>query len=125
MNCRFCNLYDEKYISENDSAFAVYDHHPMNKGHAIIICKRHIQSYFEATDEEVKEMHQLIQQTKRIIDEKFNPDGYNIAINIGKSAGQTVMHLHIHVIPRYTGDVENPKGGLRKLKGPREKKQAV
>lgn len=117
MSCIFCEYYNEKkYILENNLAFAIYDNFPVNKGHVSIIPKRHFASYFDTTTEEVTALNNLIQQVKVILDNDFNPDGYNIGINIGEAAGQTIFHLHIHMIPRYKGDVENPRGGIRKLK---------
>jgi len=82
----------------------------------LIIPKRHYSSYFDAEAEEIKVMYQLTKQCKDVLDEKYNPDGYNVGFNVGKAAGQTIMHLHLHLIPRYEGDVENPRGGIRNLK---------
>src|SRR5688572_9311126 len=119
MSCIFCDYLNYKnYIMENQFAFVIYDHYPVNKGHMLIIPKRHYASYFDATADEIISFNDLIKKVKELLDEEFNPDGYNIGINIGISAGQTIFHLHIHVIPRYSGDVENPRGGIRKLKKP-------
>lgn len=117
MNCIFCDYLSTKdYIMENEFAFAIYDKFPVNIGHVLIIPKRHYANFFDATDNEVLSFNDLIIKTKKLLDEKFKPDGYNIGVNIGEAAGQTIFHLHIHVIPRYLGDVENPRGGIRKLK---------
>lgn len=116
MSCLFCNYDKEKYIAENDFAFAIYDNFPVNEGHTLIIPKRHFESFFEATEEEIKEMYKLMHEVKKILDEKYKPDGYNLGVNIGKYGGQTIMHLHMHLIPRYRQDVENPRGGIRKFK---------
>jgi len=75
-----------------------------------------VATYFEATFEEIASINQLIFQVKDILDEKYNPQGYNIGINVGEAAGQTIFHLHVHVIPRYEGDVEDPRGGIRNIK---------
>ena len=75
--------------------------------------KRHVENFFETTEEEKRDLFELIDKIKNIIDEKYKPTGYNIGINCGVSAGQTVMHVHVHLIPRYDGDVENPRGGVR------------
>lgn len=115
-NCLFCNYDKGNYIAENELTFAIYDVFPVNEGHILVIPKRHFSSFFEATDEEVLAMYKLIKKVKEIVHNKYEPTGYNIGINIGEDAGQTIMHLHVHVIPRYKGDVENPKGGIRKLK---------
>lgn len=116
MSCLFCNYDKEKFIAENDFAFAIYDNFPVNNGHTLIIPKRHFQNFFEATEEEVKELYKLMHKVKSIIDDKYKPDGYNVGINVGEYGGQTIMHLHIHLIPRYKGDVGNPRGGIRKFK---------
>ena len=118
MSCIFCEHYIMKnYILENELAFAIYDKYPVSKGHVLVIPKRHYASYFDATPEEVTAINELIIQIKEILDE-LKPDGYNIGINVGEAAGQTVFDLHIHVIPRYSGDVDNPRGGIRKFKKP-------
>ena len=118
MSCIFCEHYIMKnYILENELAFAIYDKYPVSKGHVLVIPKRHYASYFDATPEELTAINELIIQIKEILDE-LKPDGYNIGINVGEAAGQTVFHLHIHVIHRYSGDVDNPRGGIRKFKKP-------
>lgn len=114
MDCLFCNY--KETIGENELAFAIYDKFPVNKGHALIIPKRHFSSFFEATEEEIKAIYSLLHDVKYIVDREYEPQGYNVGINIGEDAGQTIMHLHVHLIPRYKGDVENPRGGVRKLK---------
>lgn len=114
MDCLFCNY--KEIIAENELAFAIYDKFPVNKGHALIIPKRHFSSFFEATEEEIKAIYSLLHDVKYIVDREYEPQGYNVGINIGEDAGQTIMHLHVHLIPRYKGDVANPRGGVRKLK---------
>ena len=110
-DCPFCN--DPEMIIENGLAFAHYDTYPVNEGHCLIITRRHFGEYFEATAAEKAALWELVDQVKPLIDEAFRPDGYNIGVNVGKAAGQSIPHLHIHVIPRYAGDVENPQGGVR------------
>ena len=122
-NCFFCKLREgkvagkakepNKYILENELALGRFDDFPVNPGHFEVIPKRHVPTIFDTTNEEKLAMFDLIDKAKTMIDKKYNPDGYNIGINCGESAGQTVMHLHIHLIPRYKGDVENPRGGIR------------
>lgn len=114
--CLFCSYDKENYIAENELAFAIYDHFPVNEGHVLVIPKRHFANFFEATTEEVAAIYSLLHDVKIIVDKEFSPTGYNVGININEDAGQTIMHLHVHLIPRYKGDVENPKGGIRKLK---------
>ncbi|HYE82309.1 MAG TPA: HIT family protein [Clostridia bacterium] len=119
MSCIFCDyLISKNYIAENELAFAIYDNFPVGKGHVLIIPKRHFAAFFDATSEEVSAFYDLVSLIKKLLDEELKPDGYNIGINIGEAAGQTIFHLHIHVIPRYSGDVENPRGGIRKFKKP-------
>jgi diadenosine tetraphosphate (Ap4A) HIT family hydrolase len=103
----------DRIVLEIGLAYAIFDAYPVSPGHMLVIPKRHIPGYFEATIQEKIEILTLIDDAKRIIDERFHPNGYNIGINIGRVAGQTVMHLHVHVIPRYTGDVPDPRGGVR------------
>ena len=114
-DCLFCNWKNDKarIIIENELAFATYDEFAVSKGHTLFITKRHVKDFFETTAEERQAIFELIDQVKEIVDEKYHPTGYNIGMNCGKSAGQTVMHLHVHLIPRYDGDVENPRGGIR------------
>ena len=113
-NCKFCEIYSEKKFDfENELAFAFWDANPVSKGHIIFMTKRHIENFFETTKEEKSDLFELIDKAKNIIDKKYKPTGYNIGINCGVSAGQTVMHVHVHLIPRYDGDVENPRGGVR------------
>ena len=116
MECLFCNYNKEEYITENKLCFAIYDKFPVNKGHVLIIPKRHFNDYFEATIEEVKAMNELTHEIKSILDERFKPDGYNIGANVGFYGGQTIMHLHLHIIPRYKDDIEDPRGGIRRIK---------
>lgn len=111
LSCPFCKKI--KKIIENEKAFAIYDKYPVSKGHLLIITKRHVKSYFTTTHEEKKALDDLICKAKKLLDKKYNPDGFNIGINEGESAGQTVDHLHIHLIPRYKGDIKNPTGGVR------------
>ena len=118
-HCIFCDyLKNKKIIMENELAFAIYDTFPVNKGHMLVMPKRHFANFFDATTEEVSAFNDLLQKVKGLLDGELKPDGYNIGINIGEAAGQTIFHLHIHLIPRYNGDVENPRGGVRKIKKP-------
>lgn len=117
MECIFCNYFkNKKVIAENDLAIAIFDNYPVNQGHALIIPKRHFATYFEADEKEIVAIYKLTHEVKTIIDQKHRPSGYNIGINVGETAGQTILHLHVHLIPRYPGDVENPRGGIRNLK---------
>jgi len=116
VSCIFCSREELNIIAENELCFAIYDKYPVNLGHVLIIPKRHYKSFFDATIEEVTAIYELIHKCKEILDKKYKPTGYNIGININESAGQTIMHLHVHLIPRYDNDVEDPRGGVRNLK---------
>ncbi len=110
-NCPFCT--QPNIVIENELAFTRYDGYPVNLGHCLIVPRRHVGEYFQATPEEKTAIWALVDEMKIIIDKEFNPDGYNIGVNIGESAGQSVPHIHVHMIPRYKGDMENPRGGVR------------
>ena len=110
-DCPFCGK--PEMVIENELAFAHYDSYPVNAGHCLIIPRRHVAEYFQATAEEKASIWALVDEMKIIIDREYSPDGYNIGVNIGETAGQSVPHIHIHMIPRYRGDVENPRGGVR------------
>ncbi|MBI5462882.1 MAG: HIT family protein [Gammaproteobacteria bacterium] len=117
--CLFCD--SSKAILRNDHAFARFDDFPVNPGHCLIIPHRHFASFFEATVEERAAILALVDQARARVDTEFQPGGYNIGVNVGPIAGQSVMHLHVHLIPRYAGDVENPKGGVRGVIPSRQK----
>ncbi len=114
-DCPFCQIGEEQILFKNDLCFAIFDKYPVNRGHILIIPFRHFASYFDATREEKFAILELIDRAKEFLDREFKPDGYNIGVNVGKAAGQTIMHLHIHVIPRYAGDTEDPTGGVRNV----------
>lgn len=116
--CRFCTLKTERIIAKNDAFIVVPDGFPVNKGHTLIISKRHVANLFDLTNDEFTMLNFMIRSVKNIIDDVYKPDGYNIGVNCGEPAGQTVMHFHLHMIPRYKGDVENPRGGVRNIKTP-------
>jgi diadenosine tetraphosphate (Ap4A) HIT family hydrolase len=115
--CPFCEIekrIDESRIIYQDSTWiAILDNYPVSEGHTLLIPKRHCKSYFDLNFIELESVGVTIGIVKRILDTKYKPDGYNIGINCGEAAGQTVMHCHIHIIPRYNGDCENPRGGVR------------
>ncbi|MFA7404231.1 MAG: HIT family protein [Pelobacteraceae bacterium] len=135
--CPFCTTDTSTIILSNAHAIAIYDDHPVTPGHTLIVPKRHIASFFEATKEEQAAMFDLLAEMRQLLlnpsplpfanSGSFSlPDGFNVGINDGAAAGQTVMHLHIHLIPRYTNDTEDPRGGVRWImpkKAPYWKKQ--
>jgi diadenosine tetraphosphate (Ap4A) HIT family hydrolase/HKD family nuclease len=101
------------HIADNRLAFAIWDGFPVSHGHALVVPRRPISSWWEATEAERRDLVALIDEVKRLIEERFAPDGFNVGFNSGAAAGQTVDHLHLHVIPRYAGDVADPRGGIR------------
>lgn len=110
--CLFCT--DPQGMSlNNELAYSARDSYAVSPGHTVVIPRRHVASFFELTPEEVNACMALINEERKLLDEQFKPDGYNIGVNIGPAAGQSIFHVHIHIIPRYKGDVENPQGGVR------------
>lgn len=109
--CVFCQMKD--YILENELAYTIYDKYPVGKGHMLFIPKRHVKNFFDITKEEREAIFELIDEGKKLLDKKYSPDSYNVGINCGEHAGQTIMHVHVHLIPRYIGDMKDPTGGVR------------
>lgn len=116
--CPFCELVSTKssrIIEENDQAFVIRDGYPISEGHTLVIPKRHVGSFFDISNDERSALFELVESSKKSLDNEFKPDAFNIGVNDGAAAGQTVAHLHIHLIPRYEGDIEDPRGGVRWL----------
>lgn len=109
----FLNIPRGNYILETLSFFVLRDRYPVSPGHSLIITKQLRKDYFDLTPEEQVELVKVIQQVKENILKEYTPDGYNIGMNCGEAAGQTVFHFHCHVIPRYKGDMDDPRGGVR------------
>ena len=119
--CIFCDALandEQPTVFITSQFFVCYDNFPVNKGHMLIISRRHQPDVFSLTPNEWANLTPTLQAVKRHLDEAFHPDGYNIGLNCGEAAGQTIDHFHIHMIPRYQGDVENPRGGIRNFKTP-------
>lgn len=113
-DCVFCRLdADRTILASSSLAFAIYDKFPVNPGHTLIIPKRHTANYFDLSAEEQQALFALLNEVKQKLAENYSPDGFNVGINVGEAAGQTVGHVHIHLIPRYNGDIANPRGGVR------------
>lgn len=102
MDCPFCNIKQEDYLTESELAFAVKDIYPVSKGHSLVIPKVHIENYFDLEKEYRTACWDLVSEVKKILQTSFNPDGYNVGMNINRIAGQSVLHAHIHIIPRYS-----------------------
>ena len=112
--CLFCNTANKEYIFEDNLAYSTFDTYPVSEFHLLIVPKRHIKNYFELTNNEMIACNKIILLSKNKIEQMDQTiKGFNIGINCGKVAGQTIMHCHIHLIPRREGDVENPQGGVR------------
>ena len=110
-DCPFCS--EDGAIISKELAYARFDKFPVNPGHLLVIPRRHVSSFFDTSQSERQEMLNLIDDMKVFLDRRHSPDGYNIGVNIGETSGQTVMHVHLHLIPRYKGDTPNPRGGVR------------
>ena len=114
--CIFCKIKKEELLFENDLAYASIDSHPVSKFHSLIVTKRHVENYFELTTEEIQACNELIFKIKgNILKKDITVKGFNMGTNAGKVAGQSIMHCHIHLIPRREGDVDNPQGGIRSV----------
>ncbi len=111
--CPFCPIKDREILADHPLAAAITDSFPLTQGHTLIVPRRHVASFFELTTNERLAMLGLLDQAKATLDAKYSPNGFNIGVNDGAAAGQTVMHVHIHLIPRYQGDAEDPRGGVR------------
>lgn len=111
--CLFCTLPEKRVLMANGLAVVIRDGFPVSPGHTLIIPKRHVATFFETTTEERLSMFELMDVAKRKLDAELDPAAYNIGVNDGLAAGQTIAHLHIHLIPRYAGDTADPRGGVR------------
>ncbi len=112
-DCIFCRKVD--LIYQGELTFISQDKYPASPGHLLIVPNRHVPNYFDCTQEEVTELWQEVHHAKQLVEENHKPDSYNIGINVSKAAGQSVPHTHIHLIPRYEGDVPDPRGGVRSV----------
>ena len=110
-NCELCVR--EAVISENELAYARPDNNSLSRGHILVVPKRHVAGFFEMTPEEQAAVLALLREAQQSIQAEHSPDGYNIGVNVGRAAGQSRMHVHVHLIPRYRGDVPDPQGGVR------------
>jgi len=115
MSSPFLDAPESEWLASNDLAFAVRDNFPVSSGHALVCPRRLVPTWDEATREERIALLDLVEELRALLNETHHPDGFNIGVNIGVAAGQGVMHLHVHVIPRYVGDVLDPRGGVRHI----------
>ena len=100
-------------LADNDLAVAFAAGFPVSPGHALVVPRRHEPDFFLLTEAEQAAIVALVAPVRRVLDERFSPDAYNLGVNAGEAAGQTILHAHLHVIPRYAGDVKEPRGGVR------------
>ena len=113
--CPFCAPPPDQVLIDGSVAMVLTDTHPLNPGHVLVVPRRHVASWFESTSAEREEMLRLADDARRSLADKHSPDGFNLGINDGPAAGQSVPHLHLHLIPRYRGDVPDPRGVLEKI----------
>jgi len=110
--CIFCKPQRE-ILAENEAALAVPDTYPVSPGHALVVPRRHAATIWDLSAEEFEACFRLVRELKPVLEARYKPDGFNVGVNCGEAAGQSVWHAHIHVIPRYQGDVPSPRGGVR------------
>lgn len=110
-NCELCA--PSGVLAENPLAYLRYDNHSLSRGHVLVVPRRHVAGFFDMAKDEQDAVLSLLNQAQRAIQKEHAPDGYNIGVNIGRAGGQSRMHVHVHLIPRYAGDVPDPKGGIR------------
>jgi diadenosine tetraphosphate (Ap4A) HIT family hydrolase len=113
LECPFCDPEQASILDQDALTFSILDAFPVSPGHTLVIPKRHVSDWFDLSEEEQVSLLRAVTRTKERLDQELHPDGYNIGINVGAAAGQTVWHVHVHVIPRYDGDVDDPRGGVR------------
>src|SRR5262245_48200609 len=115
MHCPFCERLrsPDQVVASNDLISAIPDGFPISSGHTLVVPRRHVGDFFNLSSEEQTAMWQMVGTVKAILDAQYRSDAYNVGINVGDAAGQTVGHAHIHVVPRYSGDVGDPRGGVR------------
>lgn len=114
LTCPLCrHILESRFIASNQLAVAVPDAYPLSPGHTLVLPRRHQADYFQLSQEEQDSLWRLVADVRVFLDGEYQPDAYNVGFNNGRAAGQTVMHLHVHVIPRYAGDSDDPRGGIR------------
>ena len=114
IGCIFCKVH-HTILAESKLSIALVDSFPVSKGHALVVPRRHLVTIWDMTAEEYADAFNLVREVKDVLQKKFEPQGFNVGVNCGEAAGQSVFHAHIHVIPRYAGDVPSPRGGVRNL----------
>jgi diadenosine tetraphosphate (Ap4A) HIT family hydrolase len=110
-DCELCRV--DRVLFEEAEAYVRYDNNSLSPGHVLVVPRRHVASFFDMSAAEKARVIELLDRAKAHIEAEFRPDGYNIGVNVGRAGGQSRMHVHVHLIPRYTGDVADPRGGIR------------
>ena len=113
MGCPFCNIEPRRVWLDSTHTVAIRDGFPVSEGHTLVVPRQHVASIFDLPDDVQDAIWRLVADVRKRLADEFHPDGFNIGVNDGEAAGQTVMHSHVHVIPRYAGDVADPRGGIR------------
>lgn len=116
--CICCGDFADRILCENYYFYAIYDAYPVNPGHLLLITKRHVPDMFGLSIVEFTVLQEMVAEAKKLLDREYQPGGYNLGANCGMVAGQEIMHFHLHVIPRYVGDVAELRGGICHLKEP-------
>ena len=111
--CPFCSLSGERIVAEDELTITVRDICPVSPGHTLVIARRHVSSLFDLTADEAAALFRAVSRARLELDGEHRPDGYNVGVNVGAAAGQSIWHVHVHVIPRYSGDTRSPRGGVR------------
>ena len=114
-DCPFCHIDSGRVLDENELALAIADAFPVSNGHTLVISRRHVADFFDLSDAEVAAVCELLFRVRRRLADELGPEGFNVGINVGVAAGQTVMHVHVHLIPRVVGDLADPRGGVRNV----------
>jgi diadenosine tetraphosphate (Ap4A) HIT family hydrolase len=114
-DCPFCDIAPDRVLAANEHAVAVLDAYPASPGHCLVVARRHVVGFFELEPSEIAAMVEVLGHVRCRIEAVHSPQGYNVGVNVGVAAGQTVSHVHIHLIPRYAGDVADPTGGVRNV----------
>lgn len=117
--CDLCAPTD--VLSQNALAYARFDNHSLSRGHVLVVPRRHVANFFDMSKDEQAAVLELLAEAQRKVHHSFSPDGYNIGVNVGAAAGQSRMHVHVHLIPRYVGDVPDPSGGIRCVLAPKKR----
>jgi len=113
MACPFCSITPERILASDELVFCILDKYPVTEGHTLVIPRRHVANFFDLTEDEGRAVARMLNKAKASLEEQYCPQGYNVGVNVGRVAGQTIDHVHVHLIPRYEGDMENPRGGVR------------